>query len=57
MAARKHAISLLMALIVIVLDLYWTYLAYSSSYHSLTTPVYLGIIIFIASIIWIWADM
>ncbi len=57
MAGKKHTIGLVMALIVIILDLYWTYLAYSSSYGGLTTPVYLGIIIFIASIIWVWADM
>ena len=53
---RKHAIGLLMALIVIILDLYWTYLAYKAAY-GLATPVYLGIVIFIASIIWVWADM
>ena len=56
-AKMKHTLSLLMGIVIILVDLYWTYLAYSLSYGAINVPVDLGIIILIASIVWLWADL
>jgi hypothetical protein len=51
----KHLIGIIMGLIVLVLDAYWTYLASAGGYSSL--PFMLGAVIFIATLIWLWADL
>lgn len=49
--ARRN-LALLMGLIIIVADLYWTYTSY-------TDPLWLalGIVILVASVIWIYLDL
>ena len=54
----KHNIGMVAGVIVLLSDLYWTYIAYSASYGNYaSTPVMLGIIILIFTIVWLWADM
>ncbi len=48
----KHNVSIAAGVIIIVADLYWTY----TSYYD-TLWLALGVIIFLASVIWLWADM
>jgi hypothetical protein len=49
--SAKSMLALLMGVIIIIADLYWTY----TSYYDLTWLV-LGVIIFIATIIWLVLD-
>jgi uncharacterized membrane protein YcjF (UPF0283 family) len=48
----KSKLAILMGIVIIIADLYWTYTSYQ-------TPIwlYLGVIIFVASIIWIAIDL
>ncbi len=48
----KSTLSIVMGVIIIVADLYWTY----TSYPDLTW-VALGVIILLASVVWIWLDL
>ena len=48
----KHNISLGAGAVTILADLYWTY----TSYYD-TTWLALGVIIFLATVVWLWADM
>ena len=47
----KSWLALLMGVIILVADLYWTY---TSSYDA--TWVALGAVIFVADVIWLWLD-
>ena len=49
--SAKSMLALLMGVIIIIADLYWTY----TSYYDLTWLA-LGVIIFIATIIWLVLD-
>ncbi len=49
----KHTVSWITGIIVVVLDLYWTYIAFSA---GAAVPEALGIIIFLAALVWLWAD-
>ena len=48
----KSNLAILMGVVVIIADLYWTYTSYQ-------TPIwlYLGAIIFVASVIWVAIDL
>ncbi|MCL5412598.1 MAG: hypothetical protein M1474_03080 [Candidatus Marsarchaeota archaeon] len=49
----RRGIAILMGLIILVADLYWTYIAFHA---AAVTPEMLGIIIFVADIIWLVFD-
>ena len=51
----KHSIGMLMGAVILVLDAYWTYLASAIGYSSV--PFMLGVVIFIATLVWLWADI
>ncbi len=46
-------VSVLMGIIILIADLYWTYLAYGTHFG---TGITLGVIIFLADIIWLYFD-
>ncbi len=51
-ARVKHNLGILAGIAILLLDAYWTYIAWSNP-----VPQMLGILIFVAAIVWLWADM
>ena len=49
---QKLKISVLMGIIIALADIYWTYTSYFD-----TTWLALGIVVFIADMIWLWIDI
>ncbi len=49
---NKHKMSWISGILVVMLDLYWTYIAFSA---GAATPEALGVIIFVLSLVWLWA--
>jgi hypothetical protein len=48
----KGNIAILMGVIIGLVDIYWTYTSYQDPLW-----LYLGVIIFIADLIWLWIDI
>lgn len=48
----KGNIAILMGIVIGLVDIYWTYTSYQDP-----TWLYLGVIIFIADLIWLWIDI
>ena len=51
MKENKSMLAICMGVIIIIVDLYWTYTSYSDS-----TSLALGLIILVASLVWIGLD-
>lgn len=51
-APIKLKIAVLMGIIIALVDIYWTYTSYFD-----TTWLALGVVIFIADIVWLWLDI